>query len=428
MENTMTKVEALAELQSKFVKIAKYGSEEQDAEIKAIVDAIPPTIRGEYSEIPEVAALQYWDTFYGKSNGGVPGNRDVQTPADNKIKTKTTERKSYTAPTSLSQTANSMIDDIMSPQNEAKKYQLANATTILQYIFRKENATELGKNMPDKAIPKYEDSKIQEWEGKLVQTEVNLKAFADFKAANNKTGLKVRITNPQSAPIGVVVSTPADEEGKAAPTTMTKTVDQLKGFLAYKLPCFIPTGENELGAELKAYKTVTKKSDTTAMVEEDATPVLRVNFTGRKQARENKSLHDFACELLKEGGKVVTETGKVSLDITFEIEEDDTTGTTADKIKKTIRPRGEAQLPVLVLKKDYASIFPQEKKAGKITAPTTEEEKRAKRIEQTNILKGICAEDFGVVSDFGAEFKELNKAINEKSASAAVDQMKEINV
>jgi hypothetical protein len=322
------------------------GKDQQDAEIAAVVAAIPTATRAEYGEDDIVAAANYWPTYQAAkgaiSNASNPAS--LQSAGAGAVIKATRSSAEFIPPV--------LADEVMEAARElvqakaAERVQNTAQTSINTLLVENPPASEMYGKL--RVIPRVTVEKLGEYEKLLVDDPENKAAFKRVKEAVNKTALSVYCNDKNRRLRGVRVKTPASGEGKGHLEDIILTIEGLFGFLATKVIGRIPSDKTGIGVVMTAIKAAQKagkKADATAPKGKP-----RVKWVGKTAALKEGRNIEVINEVEKVGNKVETRKGRLRIADSFKVYVGDERNSKGERKTRTIRLSGESnEVPVMTI-------------------------------------------------------------------------------
>ena len=352
----MSNVNAKEQLTIQLAQSGFIGPKAEE-EIEKIVAAIPEATRGNYPEDKYEAALAFLPAYQAQMG------TQSETPV-------AVQPQQESAPAVVSAAQAKAIQAVMAEGKAAKEERTAKTTIEKLLIDKPAPSTYLKADQT--VVPTCKAENIEKYEKMLDREDPeNVANFEKLMAAvKNKTALPIYINAGQNKVVGYKISTPSGEAGKDNLVQKTLTSEAMLGFVTTELDGYIPTKGDGLGVKLRwnnprKGRKVTSKRTTGA-------PSLVIG--NKKEALKNSNSHEIISKVDMNGDQVVTKPGKLRTALSFRIATGDTK-TNGEKIYRTIRLSGDAQVPKFTrTTEEYTKLFgASDKDRGAINPPTPAE-------------------------------------------------------
>ena len=320
--------------------------------IDKIVAAIPTSLRGNYPEDREEAALAFLGTYYTSyaSNPAPVSPTETQTAPVPEAQ-----------PSAMTAEQKQKIYNLVN-QNRAQTDIVSQKTIIKKILLEKPLLKEY---VPEgtTVVPVCKDNDLAKYEAKLIDTPENRAAFEEIKAAvKNGTPMPVYRDATTYKTAGYLLVTPK-ASNSAEMEELLLTTNGLIGFLATKASGYIATnGEAGLGAKLKFVKTQSKKNKASVQTVEGSP---RAYVTNRKAALEGKEFDTW--EIISKVDETQDKVkGRLRIAKTFQI--NNGVNEKDEPLVRTVRLSGAADLPVFIrANAQYEEAFPMSTKQSGFT-------------------------------------------------------------
>lgn len=400
-----------------------FSNEQIDQLANEIVEGIPAATKAMYAPADllgdnYVLAANYYEVYQGTAgNSANPANTAMQTSGVTGLKT---GRASFTPSPSLSDEQLAAAQALLSGNSEAKAMK-TQQTKIKQILVRAPKASELigGKTI----VPECDPEKLVEYEGQLVDTPENKAAFARIKeAVNSKAKMPVFINDESRKYMGVVVATPISQEGKTVLAELTFDEEGLVNFVALELFCRIPSQGTGLGCIISGFRPLkaAKKADLT---QQQGRAVLK--WDGKTEAIK-KGDPNIVVAINEKKGKEVKD-GKLRIADSFRIYATSKDGAgnvtfktnkKGEKITKVVRLTGTSkEIPLLVRKSAFVSLFGEEKNGNVIFATLTKQDQMA-ALQTALQFVDMVSSSSSAMGTGNTELDSILKTIKDHSGSS----------
>lgn len=402
--------DAIAELMMEFCDGENAILDDDDAMKFAptIVEAIPPSMRSEYSDNLVIAAAQFAKSYKEIVNGkqeepsmgaGLATQKNNEVAAD----------FDKNAMPKVSDQTQKMINKIVSEMDKETRKRNTFNSKVTKYLYKNEPlASLLGKEYVE-VHPEVSPQVLNKIENNLIETKENKAEWERIKTLlhDPTSKVKAKLNDKLGRPEGVIIKTEGTGEGNNKSQEKIYNRETLISFLFFNTVLKVGSDkESGLGVKISEVKQklVKQKTGTTTKAS------ISITYTGQKNI--SPKYYDFINRPVKDAkGNFETKERSITTELAVQIYVDrmDPKTGVVKKVPGTQRIRGKFAAPIFSRDDKYVEVFGAPENRDFIDSTVTEEDFAEAQERMQMLLSLAATSGIGDVTKYG---DKLTKIVN----------------